>query len=251
MTIESQLELLTGPMPGGMSEGVALGTGLADGYDVYESAIGEVVVAFNPEGVSFLDMADDFETRHRQRFGGRRLIRAEAPAAWRSHIPEAIEKGTPGRLPVDLRSVTRFQRQVLLTTATIPKGEVRPYGWVAREVDRPNAVRAVGSAVARNPIPLIIPCHRVVRTDGHIGNYSLGGPHNKVELLEHEGASPVWLEDMASHHIRFQGDPASHVYCHPTCRVVRSSTAQRIGFRSAEAARMAGYAPCEVCRPLG
>jgi len=152
MSIESQLQALSGAMPPGLSEGVALGTGLADGYDFYESAIGEVIVTFNPAGVSSLDIADGFEDRYRQR-RGRPLIRAEAPSAWRGHIPEAIERGTPGRLPVDLRSVTDFQRQVLVTTATIPKGEVRPYGWVAREVHRPKAVRAVGSAVARNPIP--------------------------------------------------------------------------------------------------
>jgi len=251
MSIESQLQALSGAMPPGLSEGVALGTGLADGYDFYESAIGEVIVTFNPAGVSSLDIADGFEDRYRQR-RGRPLIRAEAPSAWRGHIPEAIERGTPGRLPVDLRSVTDFQRQVLVTTATIPKGEVRPYGWVAREVHRPKAVRAVGSAVARNPIPLIIPCHRVVRTDGHIGNYSLGGPHNKIDLLEHEGASPDWLEDLASQHVRVRGNATTAVYCHPTCHVVRSaSTREVVDFHSATEADEAGFEPCEVCRPVG
>lgn len=187
MSIESNLSGLLGGLPPGVSEGVALGTGLAEGFDFYDSAIGVVVVTFNPDGVSSLDIAEGYEERYAQRFS-RPLIRAEAPSAWSDHIPEAIERGTPGRLPVDLRAVTEFQRQVLRTTATIPKGEVRPYGWVAKEVHRPRAVRAVGTAVARNPIPLIIPCHRVVRSDGHIGNYSLGGPHNKVDLLQHEGA---------------------------------------------------------------
>ncbi|HET9259880.1 MAG TPA: methylated-DNA--[protein]-cysteine S-methyltransferase [Acidimicrobiia bacterium] len=187
MTIETKLGALVGGLPTGVSEGVALGTGLAEGFDFYDSAIGLVVVTFNPEGVSSVDIADGYEERYAQRFS-RPLMRADAPSAWRSYIPEAIERGTPGKLPVDLRAVTDFQRQVLRTTATIPKGEVRPYGWIARKVDRPRAVRAVGTAVARNPIPLIIPCHRVVRSDGHIGNYSLGGPHNKIDLLEHEGA---------------------------------------------------------------
>lgn len=187
MTIESKLGELVGDLPSGMTEGVALGTGLADGYDFYESAIGPVIVTFNPDGVSSLDMAEGFEDRYAER-RHRALIRADAPSEWGRFIQEAIERGTPGKLPVDLSSVTEFQRQVLVTTATIPKGEVRPYGWVARKVDRPGAVRAVGSAVARNPIPLIIPCHRVIRSDGHIGNYSLGGPHNKIELLEHEGS---------------------------------------------------------------
>jgi O-6-methylguanine DNA methyltransferase len=250
MSIESRLEGLIGPLPSGVSEGVALGTGLADGYDFYESAVGQVVVTFNPDGVSSVDIADGFEDRYRSRFG-RALIRADAPSVWSGRIPEAIERGTPGKLPVDLKSVTVFQREVLMTTATIPRGEVRPYGWVAREVRRPTAVRAVGSAVARNPVPLIIPCHRVVRTDGHIGNYSLGGPHNKEELLEHEGASPDWLEDLASRHIRVRGDATTGVYHLPTCHVVRpAADSDVVDFRTSEDARGQGYVPCEVCRPL-
>jgi O-6-methylguanine DNA methyltransferase len=192
MNIEDQLQQLSGHLPRGLTEGVALGTGLAQGYDFYESAIGQVIVTFNPDGVSSVDIADGFEDRYQDRFG-RPLIRAEAPSAWGRHISEAIERGTPGKLPVDLRSVTDFQKRVLHTTATIPKGEVRPYGWVAREIDNPRAVRAVGTALAHNPVPLIIPCHRVVRSDGQIGNYSLGGPHIKVDLLQHEGAYPQKL----------------------------------------------------------
>lgn len=251
MNIESQLEGLTGPLPAGVGEGVALGIGLADGYDYYESAVGQVVVTFNPDGVSSVDIADGFEDRYRSRFG-RALIRAEAPSAWRGHIPAAIERGSPGKLPVDLRSVTEFQQQVLHTTASIPRGEVRPYGWVAREVNRPRAVRAVGSAVARNPIPLIIPCHRVVRTDGHIGNYSLGGPHNKEELLSHEGTSPEWLEELASRHVRVRGNANTGVYHLPTCHLIRPTPDVDVAdFRSGHNAREQGYRPCEVCRPLG
>lgn len=249
MTIESQLEQLTGPLPLGITDGVALGTGLAEGYDLYDSAIGPVVVTFNPDGVSSLDIVDLFEERWSERVG-RPLIRAEAPKAWSTHIPEAIERGAPGKLPVDLSSVTEFQRSVLMATATIPKGEVRPYGWVAKEVQRPKAVRAVGSAVARNPIPLIIPCHRVVRTDGHIGNYSLGGPANKHDLLEHEGARPEWLEDLASHHVRVNANTTTGIYCHPTCRHVRRSREENmVSFSSTSDAIESGYRACKHCRP--
>ncbi len=249
MTVESQLESLIGSLPGGVSEGVALGTGLAEGYDFYPSALGQVVVTFNPNGVSSLDTVDLFEDRWAARIG-KPLIRAEAPQAWASHIPEAIERGTPGKLPVDLSSVTDFQRSVLAKTATIPRGEVRPYGWVAKEVERPKAVRAVGSAVARNPIPLIIPCHRVVRTDGHIGNYSLGGPHNKHELLEYEGADPDQLEMLAAQNIRLNGNTTTGIYCHPTCRHVRRSRESNlVAFSSTEQAAEEGFRACKDCRP--
>lgn len=250
MSLERELASLIGGLPAGVSEGVALGTGLADGYDLYQSPLGEVAVAFNPEGLSSVDLADeDFEQRFASRFG-RHLIRAEAPRSWARYIPEAIESGTPGRLPVDLRSVTPFQESVLRVAAGIPRGEVRPYAWLAHEVDRPGAVRAVGSTMARNPVPLVIPCHRVVRSDGRIGAYSLGGPHNKRELLSHEGLRPEWLEELASNHVRLRANTSTGIYCHPTChRIRRSKEDNVVDFSSPGDARNAGYRPCKICRP--
>lgn len=250
MNIEEQLAGLIGEVPDRLTDGVALGTGLADGYDLYESAIGSVAVTYNPDGVSSVDTADDaFEKRFGERFG-RALIRAAAPTMWGRHIPEAIEAGRPGRLPMDLHSVTPFQAEVLAKTASIPKGEVRPYAWLAAEVARPRAVRAAGSAVANNPVPLIIPCHRVVRADGHIGNYSLGGIENKHDLLEYEGATPDRLEDLAGKNIRFQGNIATNIVCHPTCHVVRGSKQTNVvGFRTLDQAAVAGFEPCMECRP--
>ncbi len=250
MTIEHHLEQLIGPLPAGISEGVALGTGLADGYDFYESPVGEVAVTFNPNGVSSLTLAsEDWQGYHARRHG-RPLIRAEAPAAWSSRITDAIEAGTPGKLPVDLTSVTPFQQTILRIATTIPRGEVRPYGWLAREANAPGAARAVGSTMARNPIPLIIPCHRVVRSDGTIGAYSLGGPEVKWELLTHEGADPAHLEDLAGHHIRVQGNKSTGIYCNPTCRALRrSKEGNVVDFRSSGEAARAGFRACEVCRP--
>lgn len=250
MSIETELSRLIGKLPEGISEGVALGAGLADGYDHYESPIGTVVVTFNLRGVSSVDIADQgFEERFADRFG-RALIRAEAPTRWRRHIPTALERGTPGQVPVDLGTVTSFQREVLRVTATIPKGEVRPYAWLANEVDRPRAVRAAGSAVARNPVPLIIPCHRVIRSDGRLGDYSLGGAHLKHNLLAHEGAEPDWLETLATSRVRVRGNATTGIYCLPTCRHIRrSSAANVVDFHSTAEAEAGGYRPCEVCRP--
>jgi O-6-methylguanine DNA methyltransferase len=250
MNLEEQMAGLVGRLPDGITEGVALGTGLADGYDLYDSPLGRVAVAFNTEGLSSVDLADDdFEQRFIDRFG-RSLLRAEAPRAWSRHIPEAIEAGTPGRLPVDLRSVTSFQEGVLRVAAQIPRGEVRPYAWLAHEVQRPGAVRAVGSTMARNPVPLIIPCHRVVRSDGHIGAYSLGGPHNKQELLSHEGLSTNWLEELASKGVRLRANTSTGIYCHPTCHRIQGSKEDNVvDFTSSDQAAEAGFRPCKVCRP--
>jgi methylated-DNA-[protein]-cysteine S-methyltransferase len=90
----------------------------------------------------------------------------------------------------------------------------------------------------------------VVRSDGSIGEYSLGGPDNKWDLLSYEGVEPARLVDLAQHHVRIQGDSLSHVYCHPTCRVIRrSKPGSVVDFTTTAAALSAGFRPCEVCRP--
>jgi len=85
--------------------------------------------------------------------------------------------------------VPPFERAVLQALRRIPPGQVRTYGEIARTLGKPSAARAVGTACARNPLPLLIPCHRVVRSDGKLGGYSLrGGVALKRQLLEAEGA---------------------------------------------------------------
>lgn len=96
--------------------------------------------------------------------------------------------------PFDLSHLTPFQRLVLEKIREIPPGEVRSYKWVAEQIGAERAVRAVGSALARNPIPFLIPCHRVVRTDGRIGHYSAGGSSMKARLLAFEGVDILGLE---------------------------------------------------------
>lgn len=76
--------------------------------------------------------------------------------------------------PCDLGGLTPFTQAVLKVTARIPYGEVRSYRWVAEQLGRPKASRAVGNALARNPIPIMIPCHRVIRSGGGLGGYALG-----------------------------------------------------------------------------
>ncbi len=88
--------------------------------------------------------------------------------------------------PLDLSLASPFAQQVLRATARIPYGEVRPYAWVAREIGRPKAFRAVGQALHINPLAPIIPCHRVIASDNTLGGYG-GGPEMKEWLLRLEG----------------------------------------------------------------
>lgn len=89
-------------------------------------------------------------------------------------------------LPLDLENRTPFQVKVWQALQAIPYGRVRSYGWVARRIGKPNAARAVGAACGANPVPLLVPCHRVVAGDGSLGGFS-GGLSNKKRLLKLEG----------------------------------------------------------------
>ena len=167
---------------------VLAGIGLGDRYLELETPIGPVFVAYNDDGVSAvvpLPGAAQFEAQFRARFG--RPVRRTDVAP--EDLVEALERhlrGEPAPVRFDLRSVSEFERAVLTKALEIPRGEVRTYGWIAREIGRPGAVRAVGMALGRNPIPLLIPCHRVVYADRSIGNYAFGTPM-KQALLAAEG----------------------------------------------------------------
>jgi len=87
---------------------------------------------------------------------------------------------------LDLDRCPPFQQSVLLAEYGIPRGYISTYGRIARYLERPNGARAVGNALARNPFPVVIPCHRAVRTDGRLGGFQ-GGVSMKRRLLEMEG----------------------------------------------------------------
>ncbi|MCL2110299.1 methylated-DNA--[protein]-cysteine S-methyltransferase [Microgenomates group bacterium] len=82
---------------------------------------------------------------------------------------------------------TEFQKEVWRAMREIPAGETRSYKWIASRIGRPKSTRAVGSACGKNPLPVIIPCHRVIKSDGSLGEYSGGGVEVKKALLEREG----------------------------------------------------------------
>lgn len=153
--------------------------------------VGEAHAAFTDQGVLFLRTeaslggdADRFREAFATRFG-RPLLPAPEPPEW---LVEALAGGVGADIAVDLRDSTAFAAEVLRVTARIPAGQTRTYAWVAKEVGRPGAVRAVGSALARNPVPLLIPCHRVIRSDGGLGDY-LFGVETKERLLREEASA--------------------------------------------------------------
>ena len=233
---------------------------MSDFYWIIDTVLGPSFIAYNERGISAImraESADEFEQAFQSHFHRPVQLTSEPPPdlarAVSAYFDGELSVGEARKqLPFDLRGTTDFDRAVLLKTAEIPYGEVRSYSWIAREIGHPLAVRAVGSAVGRNPIPLLIPCHRVVRRDGRIGEYGLGGTEAKRALLSAEGVAPDWLESLARAGIRYVGNPDTRVYCFPTCHQARLiSDGERVGFGSDDEAIALGFHPCEICRPSG
>jgi O-6-methylguanine DNA methyltransferase len=242
--------------PEGFAERVLMVVGIApagvDAYAELDTPIGVLDVAWTEDGISALRLVrsgEDFEGWFGARMG-RRVVRAPAlPDRLAAQVEEAIA-GRSRRLRLDLGRLRPFEQDVLRKTLEIPRGEVRPYAWVAREIGRPRAVRAVGTALGNNPIPVLIPCHRVVRSDGALGEYSMGGPGLKREILGREGVDAGWLEELAARGTRFVASRTTHVFCLPTCRNARRiQAANRVPLRDEAQAREAGFRPCGRCRP--
>jgi O-6-methylguanine DNA methyltransferase len=141
-------------------------------------------------------------------------------------------------VPVDLSAVAPFRRSVLDATATIPFGEVRSYRWIAERVGSAKAVRAVGTALGHNPVSIVVPCHRVLRTDGSLGGYALG-LDLKTRLLDLEHETPALV-----------GTDTTRIVCRHGCPdEQRIGERHRVVFSSVREARAAGYRACRRCRP--
>jgi O-6-methylguanine DNA methyltransferase len=236
--------------PPGFAAKVLAEAGVADAYATFDTVIGRVHVAWNRHGVSAAMRARsdaEFEAWFK-RDVGRPLMPSAPPAELAARV--ANELNGVRRMRFDLRGLTDFERSVLLKAREIPYGQVRPYAWVAREIGHPRAVRAVGTALANNPIPYFIPCHRVVRSDGVIGNYGGGGPEAKKAILVQEGVGLGRLQDLARHGLRYEGVRSTKVYCYPTCHHARRAMEKNVVWlHDAGEARAKGFRPCKVCRP--
>jgi O-6-methylguanine DNA methyltransferase len=245
---------LRAPAPPSVGASALVAAGLADRYASIDTPLGPVFVAWNGRGVSWVTPAGDrdhFELRFRVTVG-REIHAADAlPEDLASAIRRRLDGDRRVRIPLDLRGHTPFEVAVWTKALEIPRGEVRPYGWIAAEIGKPKAVRAVGTALAHNPVPLVVPCHRVVRSDGMIGQYSMGGPDAKRRILAAEGLDTRWLEAEAAAGKRYTGSDTTHIVCHTTCRDARRVTDRhRVFFPSLRAAEAAGYRPCKHCRPV-
>jgi methylated-DNA-[protein]-cysteine S-methyltransferase len=164
-------------------------------YGRMDSPLGELLVAVTPRGVVRVAYAGEPEDDVLADLAARvspRILRAPARTDAARRELDAYFAGTRRSfdLSVDWSLVRGFAAEVLRQTARIPFGTVSSYGQVAAEAGSPHAYRAAGNALGSNPIPIVVPCHRVLHADGGLGGYS-GGLDRKRFLLELEGTRPA------------------------------------------------------------
>lgn len=160
-------------------------------YFVYKSPIGSLYIASTEEGIckiSLMNSEDEFLREIKNKAGDCRALHDPDPFKGLIDELDRYFGGRPVKFssPISFVEGTDFQRRVWRTVMRIPYGHISTYGEIAKKVGVPGGARAVGSALRRNPILLLVPCHRVVRSDGGLGGFGLG-PHVKKYLLKLEG----------------------------------------------------------------
>ncbi|HEU0305198.1 MAG TPA: methylated-DNA--[protein]-cysteine S-methyltransferase [Gaiellaceae bacterium] len=171
----------------------ASAAGLLDAaYDVADSPVGELLVAATDRGVCWIEFPPHDTLERLSRQVGSRLLRVPRRL---TAVKRELDEYFAGRrttfdVDVDIAFVPSFQQRVLRELARVPYGEVTTYGALAGSIGKPRAARAVGGALNRNPVPIILPCHRVVGSTGSLVGYA-GGLDRKQALLKLEGAALV------------------------------------------------------------
>ncbi len=173
-------------LPGIATERVAAGEARSLAYASCPSPFGTVHLAASAQGICAVSLYES-EARFRSRLAPARWDLADGAGLLAQAAQELAEYFAGARrtfdVPLDLSGATSFDRRVLAAIAAIPYGETRTYGQLARELGCAGAARAVGHACGRNPVPLLIACHRVVRSDGGLAGFGAGGTGVKARLL--------------------------------------------------------------------
>jgi methylated-DNA-[protein]-cysteine S-methyltransferase len=162
-----------------------------------DSPVGELLIAVTPRGLAYVAFEDEERDELLARLSRQLSPRIlEYPAAT-DEVRRQLDEYFAGdrtrfELKLDRRLMRGIARDVLAATARVPFGRTTTYGTLAERIGRPRASRAVGNALGSNPIPIVVPCHRVLRAGGDVGGYA-GGPSRKRRLLTLEGSLPPSL----------------------------------------------------------
>lgn len=224
-------------------------------YGVFPSPLGPILLARTQDGVSLVEYLGADGDPGASRLRGVDDETLEDPAALEDYYRELLEylEGRRTRLewPLDLRLArSDFHRGVLEATAAIPYGAVRSYAGLADAIGRPTASRAVAQALRWNPLPIVVPCHRVVGSSGALTGYAGDKVDLKRRLLAVEGVSTA-AGSRISRRVMYVTMSGEDFYCLPSCAWIPTAEhPQRFMlFGSRVHAEAAGLAPCSDCRP--
>lgn len=224
---------------------------IADHFDVIEVDGQTLFVAFGEHGIRMIHTGvseGQFRAIYAER-SGREVQRGRLTDSLRRQVVAAVAGEGVAKPAVDLCESGEFERTVLEVLTQIPRGEVRTYAWVARQAGRPKASRAVGNICARNVVPFIVPCHRVVPTTGGVGQYAFGASAKRALLLR-EGVPVGDLEELARRGVRFIGSRTTKIFCCPSCKDARRIQEEnRVAFHDEGEADAKGFRPCKRCQP--
>lgn len=163
---------------------------IPDSVSQVPSPIGTLFVAFRDDRITYLALdrgeGDEATMQRIKRRLGRGVVPSQAPSWVTETLRNFFSRHVADLERVDISDLTPFEQATLRATAQIPAGQTRSYGWVARAIGHPKAARAVGRVMARNPVPLLYPCHRVVDSAGTLHHYEYG-IDVKARILELEG----------------------------------------------------------------
>jgi O-6-methylguanine DNA methyltransferase len=226
-------------------------------YRIFDSPLGSILIARSEEGVTCIEYLSgrDFAHSHLARVPGVEALEdgAEVESIYCDLLEYVEGRRAQLEWPLDLRLArSGFHRAVLEATARIPYGAVRSYAGIARELGKPAATRAVAQALRWNPLPIVVPCHRVIGVSGALTGYAGNKVGLKQRLLAVEGvrtrpADHDFRIEREAMYVRAQQDTE---YCVPTCgSLAERSLAELTLFASRERAEAAGLAPCTTCRP--
>lgn len=220
---------------------------------VAATSLGALLIARSARGLLLVRFPDTPGTAAllaelKERFD---LVESAAAAAAIGDEIERLLRGETAPLaarPVDLSLVaSAFQRRALTRLRKVPAGAVTTYQALAAASGSPSAQRAIGNTVAVNPIPIYIPCHRVIKADGSLGNYG-GGVERKRKLLRAEGFGVDRRDRIPAGAV--YGHLVTRIFCRPTCAAAQRARIERmLIFPDTKGAAAAGMRPCKLCHP--
>lgn len=227
-------------------------------YRVFPSPLGNILIARSEDGISLVEYLGEARTVQASRLARAADVEpVEDGETLERPYRELMEyldgRRTRFEWPLDLRLARGdFDRVVLTAAARIPYGAVTSYAGLAAEIGKPSAARAVAQALRWNPVPLVVPCHRVVGSSGLLVGYAGDKVSMKQRLLSVEGVptQKVPRDWQVARDTMYVRDKTCSEYCVPTCGSIgKRSLAGLTLFGSRESAEAVGLAPCTSCRP--